>query len=130
MDVNRQNKGDADSTAAGIGKELLETMDGDRDEARRLADMFFEQAEKQIGDIEIATEARDRESLAAAAHKCAGGAAACGLYGLSDSLRAIENRASEADWSDLERETQTLPETLRATREEMELFFAENGDAQ
>ena len=84
------------------GGDLLATMGGDVEEARRLAELFFETASAHVERMRTAVINRDRKNLAFSAHKCAGGAAACGLADLAALLSSLELAAGDSEWSSLE----------------------------
>lgn len=107
-----------------IGCELLRTMDGDIEEARHLANYFFETGQEQIDQILGAIEDRNREGIMSPAHKCSGGASACGLSDLANELRELEAKAMELKWEELDSYGDKLKATWDETREGMELFFA------
>jgi HPt (histidine-containing phosphotransfer) domain-containing protein len=80
------------------GLRLLETMDGDIDLAAEMAVLFFKSAAEQIEGLRTGLAGRDRKEIAFKAHKCAGGAAACGFELLAEKLARLEHSVGDMDW--------------------------------
>lgn len=119
---------DIDSPDDDDGRELLLTLDGDRDEARRLADLFFTTGADQIAAIQHAVRQQDRKTILFNAHKCAGGASACGFNALADRLATLEHEGEQMTWEALAPYCARLSDLFERTRMNVERFFAAGGD--
>lgn len=112
-----------DSSQEESGAALLRTMDGEVNEARRLASLFFATGREQVQQVVAAVQARQRVDLGPPAHKCAGGAAACGFMELADLLRTIERTADAGAWTDLDALCATLRDAFDRTQASVEAYF-------
>ncbi len=107
------------------GADLLSTMDGDIETAQSMAQLFFETGCEQVSQIKVALNERRRNELSFSAHKCAGGAAACGFDDLAETLRELELNASSQEWDSLHVEVERVVRTYEVTQERVRAFFTE-----
>lgn len=105
------------------GAELLDTMDGDIEAARMMAELFFETGREQLTAIKIAASERRCEELAFHAHKCAGGAGACGFNDLAGAMRELEINSIERDWDSLQSDVERVVGIFEETQKAVGDFF-------
>jgi len=105
------------------GSGILATMDGDIESAKQMADLFFETGAEQIKAMMVAVGRDDAETVVFNAHKCAGGAAACGLERLAGELHAFEHTARGMDGEQAMRECRRLESLFSDCRDNVALFF-------
>ena len=82
-------------------KALLERLQGDRDIARRLIDVFLTQLAGDLSSLQQALERRDAASIGLLAHRIKGAAANASAYGLQQRAREVELAAGKGDWDEL-----------------------------
>lgn len=105
------------------GSAILAMMDGDPAAAKKMAMLFFETGAEQIEAMIAAADRDDAEGVVFNAHKCAGGAAACGLERLASELLAFEHEARDMDWEQAMRECRRLESLFAECRANVALFF-------
>lgn len=123
MTEQGHNQKRSEGEAVADASELLETMDGDLEEAARMADLFFQTGGEQIQALQTALVDRDRDGMIFNAHKCAGGAAACGFERLAERLHQFEREGQDMDWSRAEVECDDIAQVFEKTKREIEIYF-------
>ena len=105
------------------GESLLGTMDGDLDEARRMARLFFETGSLQMDEMLAACRDRKREAMLFHVHKCAGGAAACGFDVLACQLQNFEKEGLDMNWNNASQACADLIQLFAETRNSVDRYF-------
>ena len=95
--------------------------DGDPDEERELLDLFFEQADLSISELETALTSDDDEAWKKAAHRLKGAAANLGANTLSTSCAEAEKQYEENQIS-----KEGMLASIKIKLNEVQLFFTKN----
>ena len=92
--------------------------DGDPDEEKELLDLFFEQAELGIKELEEHHVSGDHEAWKKSAHRMKGAAANLGAHPLSEACKEAESR-----FEDDAGEKEAMLGSIKASLEELQQFF-------
>jgi len=106
-------------------RSLMEEMDGDAELAAEMAQLFFRTAAEQIDGLRAGLAGNDLEQIVFKAHKCAGGACACGFERLAEQLARLEHEARGMDPVALAAAIEEIARIYDETREGVLAFLDE-----
>lgn len=100
-------------------KALLERLGGDEESLREMVDLFFEQIEIMLNELNTAEQEEDWEKTATISHSLKGAFATFGAFRLRETAEEIEIAARKLD----ARETKVLMERMRKELNLLESFL-------
>jgi HPt (histidine-containing phosphotransfer) domain-containing protein len=103
---------------------LDETAELGMDSLHELLDMYFEQAEEIIGQIQEAIKADAAIQVEDLAHKLVGSSVVCGLTGMVTPLRALEQRGRENLLTDADQLVTEANKRLKVSRQLLGEYLA------
>jgi len=108
-------------------EQIMEQFDGDEELFAEIAELFIEDAPKQMTRIREAVAKGDALALNRAAHALKGSVSNFGVEAVYDLARSMEIMGDESDFQEAEKTCDALGKTLGELLREMRALIRESG---
>jgi len=103
---------------------LTDFSDGTAENLRELVNLYLDQTQEQLGQLQTAVQAGAAPEVRRLAHSCAGASATCGVRRLVSLLRELENQALERDLSHADELVRQAVAEFDGTRRYLEAYLS------
>ncbi len=100
-----------------VDVERLSEMAGTtEEEVRELTDLYLQQTDEQLAELDTAIQNNDAREIERLAHKAAGASSTCGMTAVVDALRSLEQEARNGDLSQARQHFESVSKDLVRVR--------------